>query len=32
MLEHARFTLGLVYELGHYDFYSAKSENEYNEL
>ncbi|CAH0015300.1 unnamed protein product [Clonostachys rhizophaga] len=32
MLEHARFTLGLVYELGHYDFYSSKSEEEYNEL
>lgn len=32
MLEHARFTLGLVYELGSYDFYGGKSADVSDEL
>jgi hypothetical protein len=32
MLEHARMTLGLVYELGHYDFYKHQSVNDVDEL
>lgn len=33
MLQHARMTLGLVYELGHYDFYSDKGSSDgLNEL
>jgi leucyl aminopeptidase len=31
MLEHARMTLGLVYELGYHDF-SEKSEEQWTDL
>lgn len=32
MLEHAHMTLGLVYELGHYDFYQDEASEEIDEL
>lgn len=32
MLEHARMTLGLVYELGYFDFYKHQSVNDVDEL
>lgn len=32
MLQHAKMTLGLVYELGHYDFYKGKGGDDGDEL